>query len=149
MREGTQFVEQKIKHHESIFGKESLNQRKVPKNVVFFIANGMGISTITAGRVYVGAEKKKDREGGEREGDKNQSMMNNSMKGTPESGPLSFDSFPFTSLLRVGILSSSSFKFIACTRSFLSCLSLPLFSGSLNLFDATHAGHSLSVPAVQ
>jgi alkaline phosphatase len=86
MKEGRQFVEEKIRSHNRYFGVDaSAKNKKTAKNVVFLIGDGMGISTITAGRIYVGSTR-------------NQSI--------PEKGPLSFDSFPFTSLLKVSLFES-------------------------------------------
>ena len=66
-------------------------RKSTPKNMIFFVGDGMGISSITAGRIFVGSKKR------EEERKRNQSKVSS----FPEAGPLSFDDFPFTSLLKV------------------------------------------------
>src|SRR4051812_4809507 len=78
MREGRRFVLDKIAKQSKMYGPSF--KRTIPRNVLFFLGDGMGISTVTAGRIYVGSLR-------------NQSIA--------EMGPLSFDSFDFTSLIRV------------------------------------------------
>lgn len=89
MKEGRQFLEDKIAFHSKYFGVDASKNKKIAKNIVFFIGDGMGISSITAGRIYVGSKR-------------NQSI--------PEKGPLSFDSFPFTSLLKVSHASGNELE---------------------------------------
>ena len=55
---------------------------KRPKNVIFFLGDGMGISTLTAARIYKGQ------------------LFNKS----GEEGSLTFEQFPFTGLIKVTIM---------------------------------------------
>lgn len=62
--------------------KDSLHEKineNIAKNVIFFLGDGMGISTITAGRIYKGEQKGVD----------------------PEGYMLSFDKFPHLALVKV------------------------------------------------
>lgn len=54
--------------------------KNVAKNVILFLGDGMGISTITAGRIYAGQRRNK----------------------TGEEAPLAFDKFPHVALSKVG-----------------------------------------------
>lgn len=49
------------------------------KNIIFFLGDGMGISTVTAGRIYKGQKK----------------------RSSGEESVLAVDTFPFTSLAKV------------------------------------------------
>ncbi|RWS21974.1 hypothetical protein B4U80_00445, partial [Leptotrombidium deliense] len=68
---------QKVKILKHLFGNTGLSTKA--KNVIFFLGDGMGLSTVTAARLYKGNVEKTD----------------------PEAGCLSFEHFPSVSLAKV------------------------------------------------
>ncbi|KAI1285239.1 Alkaline phosphatase, tissue-nonspecific isozyme [Halotydeus destructor] len=82
LTEGRKNLLERIRAQREVYGQETadrLNGQKA-KNLILFLGDGMGMTTITAGRVYAGERDKLP---------------------SPESNYLSFERFPFTSLAKV------------------------------------------------
>lgn len=80
IEEGKKTIKEKIKYFKEIGYSDNLLNLK-PKNAILFIGDGMGLSTVTASRIFKG---QKDGLGKD-----------------AEKGSLSFEKFPFTGLIKV------------------------------------------------
>ncbi|RWS14072.1 alkaline phosphatase-like protein, partial [Dinothrombium tinctorium] len=79
--EGRNTLKSKIKYFKKSLPMSYLEKKA--KNVIFFLGDGMGLSTITAARIYKG---------------------NKDGISEPEDGFLAFEKFPFTSLVKVNAM---------------------------------------------
>lgn len=89
-----------IKHIEQHYRKQQTNGKMLAKNVILFIGDGMGMSTITATRILKGQQRIATKWVHDPE------MMSRQMSNAEEE-QLSFETFDHVALTKVSKLSSS------------------------------------------